>query len=182
MRLSLLALALGLLAAPAAAAAEKRIIGGSTVSIANHPYQVKVETLGLGDCGGSIRDATHVITAAHCVVEDEAYFPFIVDPADVTVGYGDTDQTQLDIRDVSRVSVHPRYLRDDLGPFEFDVAVLTLDAPITFGTGAPALPASTRGCGAHSCFRSCTPRPPRRRRPSRRRTPRSAARRVSARR
>ena len=143
MRLSLLALALGLLAAPAAAAAEKRIIGGSTVSIANHPYQVKVVTLGLGDCGGSIRDATHVITAAHCVVEDEAYFPFIVDPADVTVGYGDTDQTQLDIRGVSRVSVHPRYLRDDFGSFEFDVAVLTLDAPITFGTGAAAIAPAT---------------------------------------
>ena len=65
-----------LCAAAPAAAAQKRIIGGSNVSIESHPYQVKVET-GLGNCGGSIRDASHVITAAHCVVDEERFFPLI---------------------------------------------------------------------------------------------------------
>ena len=140
-RLSLLVLALSLLAAPVASA-QKRIIGGSNVSIADHPSQVQVVTSGLGDCGGSIRDATHVITAAHCVVSEDFFFPLIVDPGDVTVGYGDSNQAQLDTRGVSRVSVHPRYLRDP-DSSEFDVAVLTLDAPIPFGTGAAAIAPAT---------------------------------------
>ncbi len=141
LRVSLLSLALLLLAAPAAAA-QKRIIGGSNVSITAHPYQVQVLT-SLGDCGGSIRDATHVITAAHCVVNEDLYFPLIVDPADVIVGYGASDQRDLEPIGVERVSVHRGYLRD-LTSSEFDVAVLTLAAPIDLsGPNARAIvPAS----------------------------------------
>ena len=65
-------------ALPAAAGAQApapRIIGGTNVAIADHPYQAYVEVdLALGVtsvCGGSIRDATHVVTAAHCVVDNE---------------------------------------------------------------------------------------------------------------
>ena len=63
------ALVLAALAAAAAGAqtARPRIIGGSDVPISKFPFQVAVFGTAAYICGGSIRDATHVITAAHCV-------------------------------------------------------------------------------------------------------------------
>ena len=149
-----LALAFLLLAVPAALA-ETRIIGGSNVSITSHPYQVKVEAAGVGECGGSIRDATHVITAAHCVVSEDFFFPLIVEPSAVTVGYGDEDQQDLNLVGVDRVSVSPPYLRN-LRSREYDVAVLTLDAPITLGSTAAAIAPAT-STELNSAFSSATP-------------------------
>lgn len=142
LRASLLAIVL-VLSSATAASAQKRIIGGSNVSITDHPYQVKVDIAGVGSCGGSIRDATHVITAAHCVVNEEFFFPFIVAPGAVSVGYGASNRTQLTRVGVQRVSVHPAYLRS-LSSWEFDVAVLTLNASIDLsGPNAKAIAPAT---------------------------------------
>jgi secreted trypsin-like serine protease len=122
-----------------ALAVEPRIIAGDFVSITDHPYQVEV-TFGNFSCGGSIRDATHVITAAHCVTDEEPFFPTIVPVGQVNVGYGNDDRANLTEVGVSRVSVFPAYLRD-LGSSEFDVAVLTLASPINLSaSNAKAIP------------------------------------------
>ena len=137
-------LALVLLAAPSpgASALEPRILGGSNVQITDHPYQVQVNRVEGFTCGGAIRDATHVVTAAHCVVEEGAFFPFIVAPDSVSVGYGDEDDQSLSVADVAGISVFPAYLRALSSP-DFDVAVLTLAEPLTTNaTTAPVLFAS----------------------------------------
>ena len=131
-----LCLTLLLLALPASASAwEPRVLAGTAVQITDHPYHVLVARDAF-ICGGAIRDATHVVTAAHCVVDEESFFPVIASPATVSVGHGDEDLDQLDVVGVSRVSVFPAYLRDRRSP-ALDVAVLTLEAPIDLG-GATA--------------------------------------------
>lgn len=64
------AIALGLVVAPAAAAAiEKRITGGTDAVPGDFPYIVSLkssEGTGSHHCGGSLLDSTTVVTAAHC--------------------------------------------------------------------------------------------------------------------
>lgn len=142
--LLLVALLLAALPADAAAAVQSRVLAGTNVPIASHPYQVQVNT-SRGSCGGSIRDSEHVVTAAHCVVDEQPFFPVILPPAAVVVGYGDDDQQNLEVVGVSQVSVHPRYLRDPRSA-EFDVAVLTLERPIDLsGPNARAIAFASSG-------------------------------------
>src|SRR5258705_7193942 len=67
-------------ASPAGAAAQPRIVGGSSATITDFPYQAALiynpwrSALNGQFCGGTIRDPTHVITAAHCVY-DNPYTP-----------------------------------------------------------------------------------------------------------
>ena len=69
------ALAVAAMCCPSANA----IVGGTTVSLDQHPYQVALVRAGLPAvdddgqyCGGSIRDEWHIITAAHCVFDNPA--------------------------------------------------------------------------------------------------------------
>src|SRR4051794_25828062 len=76
-----LAVLLALLAPGTAfATATPRIVGGSTTTISRYPFQgallsTDTSTFPASNefqhqfCGGSILDATHVITAAHCVYD-----------------------------------------------------------------------------------------------------------------
>jgi hypothetical protein len=137
-------------ALPAAAAAQApapRIIGGTNVAIADHPYQAYVAVdLAPGVtsvCGGSIRDATHVVTAAHCIVDSEfsGSYPQVVSPAQVSIGTGHAAVSSLLMTNVSRVSVHPGYVRFAPDALDFDVAVLTLATPLDLsGATRKALP------------------------------------------
>ncbi|CAG0891525.1 unnamed protein product [Darwinula stevensoni] len=44
-----------------------RIVGGHNADIEDIPWQVSFQTRsGFHFCGGSIKDSTHIITAAHC--------------------------------------------------------------------------------------------------------------------
>nr|AEI58579.1 serine protease [Eupolyphaga sinensis] len=45
-----------------------RIVGGSTTTIQNYPYQVSLQYGGSHICGGSIISANYVLTAAHCII------------------------------------------------------------------------------------------------------------------
>ena len=60
--------------------ATPRIVGGAKTSISQHPFQVALLSTDTSAapasneyqhqfCGGSILDATHVVTAAHCVFD-----------------------------------------------------------------------------------------------------------------
>ena len=161
-RLLLPVLLLAVSASPALAAPEPKIVNGSNASITDHPYQVRVlVNLGGGStglCGGSIRDATHVVTAAHCVVDettnDGTYYPRVMAAADFEVGFGSADQNVLDSnavnqRAVSAVAVHRNYQRNyvpESGSTDSnaDVAVLTLAVPINLsGANAKAIEFAT---------------------------------------
>jgi hypothetical protein len=150
-----LLLALALLAAAAAPAtaapgedarASTRIVGGADAAPAEAPFQVAI--LGPSDddfeaqfCGGSILDATHVVTAAHCVFHEDRPGSPMRAASTLRVLAGTTvlrspgrppyDDVVV-VRPVAAITPHPLYLaRADA--FAFDVAVLTLDAPLYAG-------------------------------------------------
>jgi secreted trypsin-like serine protease len=134
-------------ASPAGAAAQPRIVGGGSATITDFPYQAAlvynpwVSALDGQFCGATIRDPTHVITAAHCVY-DNPYTPAgqAIRPADVDVLVG-TDKLSAETLDkrlhVAAVSFHPDY---DPSAISDDAAVLTLAAPIVTGPDAALLP------------------------------------------
>src|SRR3954469_21199913 len=95
-------------------APEPRIVNGDGGSIDDPPWQVFLDIFRGQDefaCGGSIRDATHVVTAAHCVVDPDADYPEISAPGDLQVGYGSANIGTLTYDDVAAVTVDPRYQR-----------------------------------------------------------------------
>jgi hypothetical protein len=109
--------------------------GGAPIPIERAPYQV---FLRIGDnlgCGGSVLDATHVLTAAHCVVAAGQTAPR--PPASITVLAGYTDMLASppagsQVSGVTDVRVHPLY---DEPTKSDDVAVLTLAQTLNL-TGA----------------------------------------------
>ena len=132
---SLLGLLLvAVLATPAQAATmTPRVYGGTDAAANSVPFQVAlwVRPSGLSGwfCGGVVRDATHIITAAHCtkhpVTQAEA------PPSAFEVLAGATSLTGAgQVRFVSAVSVHPNY---DRRWMINDVALLTLSEPLTMG-------------------------------------------------
>ena len=125
----LLGAALALLAAAAPAGA---VVGGSAVSIEDHPYQVAIlANDGSGPvraqyCGGSVYDARHIITAAHCVYDTaDSAAGQAVRPDAITVFAGSADlrDTAVTPAPVAAVSFDPRF---DTAGLRYDAAVLTL--------------------------------------------------------
>jgi hypothetical protein len=130
------------------------IVGGSPVaSINDRPYQVAL-LLGnpsspSGLCGGTIRDPTHIITAAHCVFDNALTAPGqAIDPGQVTVLAGTANRV-AGTRDatavtppVAAVSFEPAY-----GFPANDAAVLTLDPahplPLAPSSAIDAVPVIT---------------------------------------
>jgi secreted trypsin-like serine protease len=117
-----------LLSVPAAHAVtlQSRVVGGTAAATAQVPYQVLVLP-GPYLCGGSVLDATHVVTAAHCVSDRATHQ--VIAPGAVQVYAGLTDQTARSAAQhpsVTAVTVDPDY---DPTTFRNDAAVLTLAAP-----------------------------------------------------
>ena len=61
----------------------------------------------------------------------------------VLVGAHNTEDTDVDRRDVSKIRIHPRYKHENA---DYDFAILFLSSPLTFSStiGAVCLPASTQ--------------------------------------
>ncbi len=78
-------------------------------------------------CGGSLTTPTTVVTAAHCVVNQQTGVHDL--PASVVVGFGRSlNDPSIRTVAVSLITVHPAY---SIANGENDVAVLTLAAPVT---------------------------------------------------
>jgi hypothetical protein len=122
--LALLAAVAVLPAAATAGTATTRVIGGANATSTDVPWQVLVLPSGYL-CGGSILDATHVATAAHCVYDEED--AEITAPSAITVHAGITNRFAAGQHPaVIGVSMNPAYNPNlQTG----DVAVLTLAAP-----------------------------------------------------
>jgi V8-like Glu-specific endopeptidase len=111
-----------------------RVVGGSPATTADAPWQVLVLPDGYL-CGGAILDATHVVTAAHCVYDDE--HQEILAPAAITVHAGITSRFAAGQHPtVTAVSVYPGY---DPDMQTGDVAILTLATPFSFSTTVKAI-------------------------------------------
>jgi hypothetical protein len=114
------------------------IINGQESSIAQYPWQVFVllEEGGgtAATCGGSILDATHILTAAHCVDHEGSTTPYPASDvfveagaSEVVLGFGVSPITAQE-RSVKRLRTHPYYTV--LPHIKDDVAVLELSEPL----------------------------------------------------
>jgi trypsin len=120
------------------------VIGGARASIANFPYQVALYNPAAGSpaagffCGGVIVDATHVITAAHCLAGGGHGRGSLSREVEVLAG-----STRLDrpdpgsVRDpAASVSVDPHY-----NPYtnDYDIGVITLARALWSGSTVPSV-------------------------------------------
>ena len=141
-------------AAPARAEPSPRVVGGSTASIQSYPYQAIV-TDGSFLCGGSIRDPTHVVTAAHCLLDTSSAYPQIAPPGGLFVIFATDDISgpvpQQNTRDVQSVALDRRYLRRLTGS-EYDSALLTLPAGDPIPLSNSAQPIQLAEAGADGSF------------------------------
>ena len=129
-RLAVVVLLLVLAATPSA----HGVVGGSAVDIRDAPWNVLVlHRVGASGslCTGSILDPLHVLTAAHCVVENGAAYP----ASTLSVRAGLTNAlspSATDARqdaDVASVRIHRGYVDGDRTGAD-DVAVLILATPL----------------------------------------------------
>jgi secreted trypsin-like serine protease len=124
--------------------AHTSIVGGAGASIADFPFQVALYNPAAGSpmagffCGGVIVDATHVITAAHCLAGGGHGRGGVSGEVEVLAG-----STRLDrpdpgsVRDpAASVSVDPYY-----NPYtnDYDIGVVALAHPLWPGTSAPSV-------------------------------------------
>jgi hypothetical protein len=121
-------------ATASATTATNRLIGGTNATTTDVPWQVLVLP-GTYLCGGAILDATHVVTAAHCVYDEDTMA--LTAPSAITVHAGITNRFSAGQHPaVVGVSINPAY---DPSLQTGDVAVLTLAAP-GFATDATVQP------------------------------------------
>ncbi|XP_068624672.1 trypsin CFT-1-like isoform X2 [Battus philenor] len=103
-----------------------RIIGGSPTVIEKHPYTVQIMFGTQLTCGGSLITKRHVLSAAHCFVDEKGT---VFNPKNFRVRVGATFlNTGGTVHSVSTVIVHERYnrpVRDN------DVAVVVLSTSVT---------------------------------------------------
>jgi Trypsin len=108
--------------------ARAAIVGGSPISIEQAPWQVaiiaEISKTELILCGGSILDATHILTAAHCTFNASAT-PIPPGNMHVVAGESKIAFKPGEGRLVKSVRIHPYY--EPGAGFADDVAVLELE-------------------------------------------------------
>ncbi len=158
---------LAIQSAPAAAATPRAplvpyIVNGQEASIAQYPWQVLVMELvpeGGGqylelDCGGSILDATHILTAAHCVDHEGNTTTYPTADLRVLAGASDVHEFEQALiaptgsqeKQASRLRVDPYY--SPLPNIKDDAAVIELSSPLELSLAANAQAIPLVGTGA----------------------------------
>jgi secreted trypsin-like serine protease len=120
--------------------AKASIVGGADASIANFPFQVALYDTQAGSpaagffCGGVIIDATHVVTAAHCVVGNSG------GPGEIAILAGSTSLSDPSAGSV-RDPVQSSAFDSSYNPVSSndDVALLTLTRPLWSDSVAPSI-------------------------------------------
>jgi secreted trypsin-like serine protease len=137
----------GLVTAPALARRSPRavasIVGGAGASISSFPFQVALYNPAAGSpaagffCGGVIVDATHVITAAHCLAGGHGRGS-VAREIEVLAGSTRLDRPDpTSVRDpAASASVDPRY---NPNTNDYDIGVIALAHPLWSGSTAPSV-------------------------------------------
>ncbi|XP_074596545.1 clotting factor G beta subunit-like [Brevipalpus obovatus] len=82
-------------------------------------------------CGGSLLDNQHILTAAHCVIE-QGDQPVPINTISVYLGRHQSPKDgEAGSYNVSHVFAHPSY---HFGSLAYDMAILRLDKPVTYST------------------------------------------------
>jgi secreted trypsin-like serine protease len=116
--------ALGFAAPAGAAITSEFIVGGKTAAEGAWPWQVRLldsMDTNTGFCGGSFITEQWVLTAAHCLVDENNEAA-----TSVVVGYGSNMQSQLNMVESAAVFVHPDYLEG----YAADIALVKLGEPV----------------------------------------------------
>lgn len=113
------------------------IVGGEAAAVGELPWQVAVYP-GPYLCGGTLIDPQWVVTAAHCVIDDNGV---TMAPSEIDVVAGEYNRSQNDgteqQRGVSTVIVHPDY---NPSSDDSDIALLRLASPVTLGASVGIVP------------------------------------------
>lgn len=117
---------------------DSKIVGGDDAAVGAAPYMVSVqvyrERQGVSDyghtCGGSILSLNFILTAAHCITENEP----LIAPLRIVAGeHNFADVTGREqIRLTPSVLIHANYTG---GVAPFDIALLGTESPLTFIDG-----------------------------------------------
>ncbi|XP_017776596.1 PREDICTED: chymotrypsin-1-like [Nicrophorus vespilloides] len=106
--------------------ASPRIVNGTDAKEGEIPYIISLRHGSSHSCGGSILDATHVLTASHCVDGSTN------NPSAFKVQYGVLKiGGNQNVVGVKSIVMHPEY--SPFNNYANDVAVITLDGEIKFG-------------------------------------------------
>lgn len=118
---------------------ENRIVGGENAAKYSNPWQVSLQKPTFSGsstfyhfCGGSIISDTYIVTAAHCVENQQTNTWRIVVGGDKIK----TDPTGEQVFSVKRATMHASY---SSSTFDNDIAILELSSKITFNDGAQAV-------------------------------------------
>jgi hypothetical protein len=136
LRLPLALVSLAVLSLAPSALGTVHVLGGTGIDVRTAPWAVAIRQT-YGDhgalCSGSIVDASHVLTAAHCVFDRGSTTPAPTGVFSVRAGASNTNAPlESDVvqdRTVDAVRVHPGYVNTERVEPD-DVAVLTLSAPL----------------------------------------------------
>ncbi|MGW7417936.1 S1 family peptidase [Streptomyces sp. NPDC054863] len=126
------ALAVAGLAATATPAAA--IHGGKNTTTTDHPYTMEIRSKATNGvvsehiCGGTLIAPDKVLTAAHCIDEEEGKPPVTFE---VVGGRTDLRTTKGTVRQIASMKIHPKF---DAPNYLYDAAVLTLAKPMPYKT------------------------------------------------
>ncbi|MDO8213951.1 trypsin-like serine protease [Conexibacter sp. CPCC 206217] len=137
------------------------IVGGAPTAISQVPWQVFVQaddTVNrfVYNCGGSIYDATTIITAGHCVFDPSTAAQFSAADMTVVAGVSNHDPATPSGPDqdpqpkaVASIQVHPGYSYTlvNHGVAPDDIAVLKLSTALTLNATARPIPLVAAGLG-----------------------------------
>nr|XP_027216994.1 serine proteinase stubble-like [Penaeus vannamei] len=116
------------LSASSRLSAQRRIVGGTEAGFGSFPWTAYIR-IGSSRCGGSLINQYHVVTAGHCVARARAH------QIRVTLGdyilNSDKEHFNPRIYGASEIKVHPNFKFTPQAD-RFDVAVITLDAPVAY--------------------------------------------------
>ncbi|KAG8040401.1 hypothetical protein G9C98_001215, partial [Cotesia typhae] len=107
-----------------------KIVNGFTAPPGEFPHQVSLRVYGQHICGGSIISDIHILTAAHCVMQNDQTMTVV---PDMTVLTGTNDRLGLrsgQFHKVINIVYHEHY--DPTNNWINDIAILTLANPIAF--------------------------------------------------
>ncbi|HEY4278512.1 MAG TPA: serine protease [Conexibacter sp.] len=130
------------------------IVGGTPIAASQAPWQAFVQAdTGTGIfelCGGSVIDATHVVTAGHCAYNSTTVAPFSASAMLVAAGASNTKplDATAQVARVTAIRVHPFYefTAQNQGVAPDDVAVLQLTTPLDLSGVAPqSIPLTAAG-------------------------------------
>ncbi|XP_058122981.1 trypsin 3A1-like [Anopheles ziemanni] len=113
--------------------ASGRVVNGTTVSIEDYPFLVRLRYAGRFFCGASVITSKHALTAAHCLF-------FEPDAADLELFGGSSDASNGTTFSVSSYSIHPQFKYENANN---DAAIVTIVGTFADHRNIAAIPLQT---------------------------------------